>query len=67
MLNGKNGWPFCNTLSTVIETFGNVTYFSFIVLFCFSKKEPKKEPRNRIQPDFGKQLCSASYYCSFSI
>jgi len=24
-----------------------------LILFCFSKKEPKKEPRNRIQPDFG--------------
>jgi len=29
------------------EKFSN----NFIVLFCFSKKEPKKEPPNRSPPD----------------
>ena len=31
----------------------------FIVLFCFSKKEPKKEPDKGLHPLCRKQLCSA--------
>ncbi len=30
----------------------------FIVLFCFSKKEPKKEPANRAVIDWRNQLCA---------
>ncbi len=40
----------------------------YYVLFCLSKKEPKKDPRNPrlpgvsgqgLLPDYGKQLCGA--------
>ncbi len=36
-----------------------IAAYFFIVLFCFSKKEPKKEPDKGLHPLCRKQLCSA--------
>ena len=53
--------PALNMLAVYVIMFGLkcITPAAGFVLFCLSKKEPKKDTRHRIQPDGGKQLCGS--------